>query len=811
MRRTTLRRRMDSAPASAPRRDGRRVTADVGARRQEPPGRRALSVGHPDGRASPARLRRPAPELRVAVTSLPAAPQRTTPTNPIRRSLGGQLEHGFRPDIEGLRAIAVVAVVLYHARFFGLHGGFVGVDVFFVLSGFLITRLILGELAKTGRLALPAFWARRARRLLAASALVVVATAIGSHVLLPPLTQRSVVVDVVAAATFSSNFVFADRLGSYFGAQLGQSTPSPLLHFWSLAVEEQFYLCWPPLLALLARRPRQYRRLVLITVAVGGVAGFVLAAWLTTRAPTWAFFMLPTRMGELLAGALLAVLGLQVRRIPAAARAAMAWAGLAVIVAVCFRFDEEMPWPGTAVLVPVVATMAVIVGGSVTRPRWAPSHVLRIGVLQWLGRHSYALYLWHWPILVLADARWGPLDWTQRAVAVALAVGLSAVSYQLVEDPVRHLRWLAASPGRGLVFGASMVLVMLLAAWGLDRTIPALDGGTAAATPQLTPVVAPDAAPTTTLPGAPVAPTSSTVAGPTVAAAPTTTSNPTATLAAGGDLTALVSSMQELLTAASAPAPVPSNLRPSLGAARNKALPYTQDCVNVGVNPRLEPCYFGVPDAPRAIVLYGDSHAVQWYEPLERIAQQRGFELVVLAKGGCPVTAVEVRTPILRQTCPPYRDAAIAWIQQHQPAVVVTSNAYTQYEDDADTWAAGADTTMARLTAAAPHVVVIGDNPTSRTDPPSCLSDHTGDASACATDRADAVRVDRIDGEMTAAAAHGATFVDTSDWFCTPATCPAVIGDLLVLRDQTHLTPPMAEFLAPLLDAAMAPTFAAIG
>ena len=223
------------------------------------------------------------------------APRRRARTNPIGRSLGGHLDHGFRPDIEGLRAIAVVAVVLYHGRLLGMHGGFIGVDVFFVVSGYLITRLILGELSGTGHLGLVAFWGRRARRLLPASALVVVAVAIGAHVFLPPLTQRTVVTDVAAAATFSSNFVFAERLGSYFGAQLGQSTPSPLLHFWSLAVEEQFYLCWPLLLVLIARRPRQYRRLVLTTIVTLGVLGFVLAAWMTPRAPSWAFFLLPTR------------------------------------------------------------------------------------------------------------------------------------------------------------------------------------------------------------------------------------------------------------------------------------------------------------------------------------------------------------------------------------------------------------------------------------------------------------------------------------------------------------------------------------
>jgi peptidoglycan/LPS O-acetylase OafA/YrhL len=751
----------------------------------------------------------------LAPSDAPAVARRAP--DAIRRSLGAHLDEGFRPDIEGLRAIAVIAVVLYHAQLLGVHGGFVGVDVFFVLSGFLITRLILGELAATGRLALRAFWARRARRLLAASALVLVVTAIATHLILPPLSQGSVVVDTVAAATFTSNIVFAHRLGTYFGAQLGESTPSPLLHFWSLSVEEQFYLCWPPLLAVLTRRPRQYRRLLLIAIAVFGTTGFVLAAWLTPRAPSWAFYLLPTRMGELLAGALLAVLGTQVRQIPPAARAAMAWLGVAVIVVICFRFDETMPWPGTAVLVPVVATMAVIVGGGVAGLSWGPTRVLGVGVLQWVGRHSYAIYLWHWPVLVFAAARGGPLSWQARVVAIVIAVGLAALSYQLIEQPVRHDRWLAAVPARGLAFGAAMILVGLTAAWGLARSIPDFAGGQVAATPQLLPaagVPAPTAATTATTAtaGAPAA----TVPAGTAPATTLTTATPATPVApdlraAPGEVPGLVASLQQALATASVPAAVPANLRPSLAHARDHALPYDQDCVNIGRDPTLKPCDFGVVDAPRTIVLYGDSHAVQWFEPLQKIALQRGYRLVLLAKGGCPVTDVSVKTPILHTTCPPYRDAAIQWIDQHDPSVVIVSDAYTQYDDDAPTWAAGADKTMARLTAVAPHVVVIGDNPTSRTDPPSCLSASTADAAACATTRERAVRTDRIAGESAAAGNHGATFIDTTDWFCTPTTCPVVVGDLLVLRDQTHLTPPMAEFLTPVLDAALAPVLAAAG
>ena len=195
---------------------------------------------------------------------------------------------------------------------------------------------------------------------------------------------------------------------------------------------------------------------------------------------------------------------------------------------------------------------------------------------------------------------------------------------------------------------------------------------------------------------------------------------------------------------------------------------------------------------------------MQWFEPLEQIALQRGYRLVVLAKGGCPVAEVDVPTPVLHFTCPPYRDRAIAWIENNQPDLVVVGNSYTQYPADAAEWAEGIDATIERLAEVSSNVVLIGDNPASTQDPPACLSENLVDASECATARADAILPERISAEVAAARAHGVKFVDTTDWFCTDDICPAVLGNLLVMRDETHITAPMAEFLSPLLEAAIA-------
>lgn len=214
----------------------------------------------------------------------------------VRASLHGAVGEEFRPDVEGLRAIAVIAVVLFHMKVAGFEGGFVGVDVFFVVSGFLITQLLLRELEASGTVSLHDFWARRARRLLPASCLVLVVTVIASRFMLAPSLIREVGRDAIAAGLFVVNFAFANRLSDYFNAQLGDTMPSPLLHFWSLAVEEQFYLLWPATLLVVTRwlpQPAAFRRNLLILIAVFSAASLIASVWMTVNEPTWAFYLLP--------------------------------------------------------------------------------------------------------------------------------------------------------------------------------------------------------------------------------------------------------------------------------------------------------------------------------------------------------------------------------------------------------------------------------------------------------------------------------------------------------------------------------------
>src|SRR4051794_21309679 len=273
---------------------------------------------------------------------------------------------GFRPDVEGLRAVAVGLVVAYHAGLPWLSGGFVGVDVFFVLSGFLITGLLAGELTSSGSLSFLRFYGRRARRLLPMSAVVLVATAAAFSLVLSPLDRGVLASDLRSAALYFANWHFAAGSLDY----LSDVSKSPVLHYWSLGVEEQFYLVWPVLLVLVARRrarrgdPDGARRRMVAALAVIAAGSLVLSILITDRSGPYAYYGLHTRAWELAAGGLLALGGARLARLPGQARAAAAATGLVVVVASAVLIGPATPFPGWAALGPVVGTVLVVAAGT---------------------------------------------------------------------------------------------------------------------------------------------------------------------------------------------------------------------------------------------------------------------------------------------------------------------------------------------------------------------------------------------------------------------------------------------------------------
>ena len=364
----------------------------------------------------------------------------------------------FRPDIQAVRALAVALVVLYHANIPGVHGGFLGVDVFFVVSGFVITNVLLRERASKGTNSIPGFYARRIRRILPAATIVLIATIFATYHWLSFITGAVIANDAKYVAAFVGNFHFATVGTQYFTAN---QPPSTLQQYWSLAVEEQFYLVWPVLFLLLTLPWKAFSsvgRLVSILSLIIGVS----LAWCiieTRHNEVWAFFSPLTRAWELALGALLAVVGPHLRGRSPRFGVALAAIGVVVVLLCTWFYSSATLWPGTAVIAPVVATGMIIAGGSLRGPDNF-GQFAKFAPIQWIGNISYSLYLVHWPVIAIATQyAIAPLPLHTEIELVALSVALSAVLYYAIENPIRRSRWLANR--RLVTFGFGALLIGL--------------------------------------------------------------------------------------------------------------------------------------------------------------------------------------------------------------------------------------------------------------------------------------------------------------------------------------------------------------
>ncbi|MEO9175659.1 MAG: acyltransferase, partial [Gaiellales bacterium] len=350
-----------------------------------------------------------------------AAPARQAP-DPAR----------FRPDIEGFRAIAVVLVIAFHAGLPPITGGYIGVDVFFVISGFLITGLLVDELQRTGTLSFRSFYARRIRRLMPMAMLVLVAVAIGMEFFTPPAYRPSVRFDALSAAFYYSNWQFAIESVNYLtlgGAQ------NPVLHYWSLSVEEQFYLAWPLLLFLAVRlRPfglsgGSVRLRCGAAIAVVGAASLVYSLVETPAEPAIAYFETTTRVWEFAAGAVLALVASHLQRVPRSLAVVGGVTGLLLVLVAALVNGPTTAFPGTTALVPVAGALLVLAMGARV-PSSGAGALLSLRPVRYVGRISYTWYLWHWPCLVYArTAHWAPPDgqigWLATSIALAISLVLA--------------------------------------------------------------------------------------------------------------------------------------------------------------------------------------------------------------------------------------------------------------------------------------------------------------------------------------------------------------------------------------------------
>jgi len=695
----------------------------------------------------------------------------------------------FRLDIEGLRAVAVLAVVLFHADIPGVGGGFVGVDVFFVISGFLITGLLWREASTTGTVRLLRFYGGRARRLLPASAAVGIVIMISSAALSPILRARSVIGDGVASALYVGNYRFIAEGVDYLAASL---PPSPFQHYWSLGVEEQFYLVWPALIIgtpwLIRHARRRTRaqtasseRPYLVVIALVAAVSFALSLVFTRAEPPVAFFSLPTRAWELAVGGLVALTAGQWRRLSPLPAAIAGWAGLGVILLACTQFGPATPYPGTAALLPVLGT-ALVIGAGCAVPARGVGRVLALSPMRAIGRVSYSWYLWHWPVLVLAPALLGhPLGLAARVAAALVSGGLAVLTQRFIENPLRSAASLRRSAKRSLALGGAATVVAACVGVVLHASVP-VPVGRGAPAPALT-----------------------------ITAAPTPTgSNIDAYDAAARRVFAQV---QEAVAASADLRAVPSNLKPPLTAFSPELQAiYLGGCMRNWVEVEPPECATGDTASTTTVALVGDSNAAMWNPAFHEIATQRHWRLETLTKAACPLLdlpSINLRLSRKYTECDKWRSQVTARLQAEHPRLVVLTMTRAYGASDLRTglnahdpaWIDSLNRVVKQLRGTGAQVLVLGPIPDPQSLVPDCLAIHLNDATACSPPRWKAVNQPVIATESAATKAGGGQYVDLTELFCTAYRCPVIVGNSLVYLDEVHLSLQYSRLLAPVMGA----------
>ncbi|MEO7720545.1 MAG: acyltransferase family protein [Pseudolysinimonas sp.] len=678
--------------------------------------------------------------------------------------------HTSRPprrfDIQALRAVAVLAVVVNHLWPTRLAGGFFGVDVFFVISGFLITEQLLVELSATGGVRLGAFWRRRARRLLPASLAVGATISALTFLLMPRVVWAETFRQVIASATYVENWVLAANSTDYFRSA---ADASPSMHYWSLSVEEQFYLVWPVILVMVffvvARRRRNPLSTVVVVVLTLTIIGFALSAGLSGLSPT-SYFNTGLRAWEFGVGGVLA--GLRVLRassplLPVRLAPFAAVAGWLILILSIVMIGSWLPVPGAIAAIPV-AGGALVIAADLGRPR-SRHPVVQAGtaVLDRVGASSYSIYLWHWPLIVFAPLAVGPLGAPQRLVILAASFVVGALSRRFIEDPPRRAALLAPDrPRRYLIFVAATAILVLVAVAGIVD----VERSAALAT----------SAPSTGCFGAQaMAPGAHCTDTHRIA-------DPDAALAASNDLG--------------------NPLTDGSGCIQDRDVAAVMTC-EFGADAAL---------ATTTVALVGDSHAGHWIEAVDVVARSRGWRVVLYLKSSCPAVLNPTVVPDWytagAESCHSWSVAVNKRIAEDPSISTVLFSSLSRHYLERNRVGAEVALSAAAYRAswvpwltAGKRVIVLADLPEwNLGNVPECV-ERVGFDDPCSVPAAA-----RGGDPMVAAAAApsaGLSLVDLNDFLCDHSRCHPVVGGLVVIGDANHMTSTFSRTLGPYLREAL--------
>lgn len=677
---------------------------------------------------------------------------------------------GFRGDIQGLRTLAVLAVVVYHLWPGKLTGGFVGVDVFFVISGFLITGHLWREASTKGKVSLSWFYSRRALRLLPAAMLVLILTGIGTLLVAPVPQWASIFRQLVASALYVENWFLAGDAVDYLAQN---DAPRPVQHYWSLSVEEQFYIFWPLLIVLTlwffgrrVRRNTAARRKVAVVLVLATVMVLSLAysVYYTAADPKQAYFVTPTRVWEFCVGALCALLWRQSEDL-FRIRQLASWAGLFAIGASAVAYSSAVPFPGIAASLPVFGTALVLIGPSPAGPAFV-SWWLSLRPMVFVGDISYAVYLWHWPLIVLFPQFIGnPLGFRSKVAILLLTFFLVWLSTHFFEAPIRlnarfrSRRWPAFAIAAG---GTAAVIALSLVAGGLVQA--------------------------------------------QVSAAQAAYDQSRAEPCRGAD----VLDPTKKCGSVTGRGPIMSA---TLAAADRSNPDYTR-CDQVLDRSEVLECEWKS-QSDVTVALVGDSHATQWMGAMVDLAKQNKWNVKTYLKSSCPFSD-EIRilpgeTAVRQKNCADWLTQVKQRIEADKTISVVFTSAYTQaYNfqpvpgtsaiDGTSIGEKGFQSVWSRLTAAGKKVLVLRDTPgTLNRQIPDCVASNAGDPLNCSTPRASALPSDAMFDVAKKGMIPGVKVLDLSDGFCDATTCYVVLGNLIVYRDSNHMTWQFAESMSSLL------------
>ena len=708
----------------------------------------------------------------------------------------------FRGDIEGLRAIAVIVVIFDHLLGWP-SGGFIGVDIFFVISGFLITSLLLKEHAHTGRISLVDFYRRRIRRILPVSLLVLVVTAAIGYLLLPSARALSTLWDGVYSALFVANWHFALVGTDYLQAT---NAISPLQHYWSLAVEEQFYFVWPFLLivifALAGRRTLSARALITTVAVSTGVITLGFLAWSffeTSTSSAIAYFSTGARAWELGIGALLAASAPGIANLPAALRPVLAWLGLVLIVASLVLISRDSPFPAPWGLLPVAGSALVIaagIGSSEQRLLFPLTNPLS----RYIGKISYSLYLWHFPVVILLATVFATNSPLYLPLALVLMVALSMFSFHFVEDPIRHSLWLESSQTRQRE--------------RMRRPATQHRSG-------LTPAKA--------WIGALVVVTLVIVSVSFVALKSRTSSDPSADAApigaeanlgveAPAEPATLLATRQAAITAALANTAWPEATPAFDALSDNSGAPEWVDdnCLSVSEK-NAAGCVYGDPAAAKTAVLLGDSMAISYMPAIRAALEPLGYNVRSLTMFSCPAVNISVAAKSASDASAAKCDAHHAWVYAEvarlSPDLVLMSSLAGSIvrlasgnggADALTEWQTATAATITALQESTDHVAVLSPPPASTpfaecktltSVPTDCIYSPSNLYQKVVT--AEQAAVEQL-GDF-------AQYVNVVPWLCVDERCPAFIDNTPVFFDGQHFVREASTQLGPLLAEALFP------